>query len=317
MKLLKLFKLLLAGIVIGVANIIPGVSGGTMAVVFGIYDQLLEVITINLKKLFGQWKFWLPVGIGMVVGILIFSKVISYLYGNFPIPTNYFFTGIILGSLPMIAKRCINTPLQQKSVITSINEEKTPVKNKDIAQPDSTKNSKKIKPSIIICCLVGIAIMIFMSFGNTDNLSSTIQTELTFGLAIWLFVAGAIAAIAMIIPGISGSFLLLILGIYGTIVNAVSELNILLLIPVALGVIAGLLGGAGFVRMLMKKVPQQTYAVIFGLVTGSIFAIFPFSNTLKLATSGLNGIIMILISVVCLVCGTILSYFQGRESKKQ
>ena len=104
---MKLIKLIFAGLVVGIANVIPGVSGGTMAVVFGVYDRLIGVITLNVKKIFSEWKFWLPLGIGMVLGILLFSKVVTFLFEHFPVYTSFVFTGIVAGSIPLLYKRCI------------------------------------------------------------------------------------------------------------------------------------------------------------------------------------------------------------------
>ena len=87
---MELIKLILKGVVLGVANVIPGVSGGTMAVVFNVYDRIIDLISPDLKKIFREWKFWLPLGIGMVAGILIFSRIIIYLLGRFHLPVTWF-----------------------------------------------------------------------------------------------------------------------------------------------------------------------------------------------------------------------------------
>ena len=97
-------RLIVIGVILGVANVIPGVSGGTLAVVFNIYDRLINVITLNVKKILSEWKFILPLVVGMGLGIILFSKAITFLFENYPVQTNWFFIGIILGSIPMIAK---------------------------------------------------------------------------------------------------------------------------------------------------------------------------------------------------------------------
>ena len=106
-------------------------------------------------------------------------------------------------------------------------------------------------------------------------------------------ISGAVGAVAMIIPGISGSFLLLALGTYATVIGSLSDFNIPLMIPTAIGILLGLLCGAYLVRTLMEKVPAQTYGSIFGLVVGSIFTVFPFalfgSCLQNLSSSALNG----------------------------
>ena len=100
---MSIIKLFLIGIIIGIANVIPGVSGGTLIVVFNIYDKFMESITLNVKKLWANKAFLTPLLLGMVFGILVFSKLISYLYDNFPLQTFYVFTGLILGCIPLSA----------------------------------------------------------------------------------------------------------------------------------------------------------------------------------------------------------------------
>jgi putative membrane protein len=155
METIKLFAI---GIILGVANVIPGVSGGTMAVVFGIYNRLIDLISLNVKKIFSQWKFILPLGAGLVTGVLLFSKIITFLFNKFPIQTNWFFIGIILGSIPMIFTHWLNakkqTPLPEPTDQTDQTEQAT--------QTEQTTKSKKIPISSIICCAISLAIMILM-----------------------------------------------------------------------------------------------------------------------------------------------------------
>lgn len=272
---MEIIKLIGIGIILGVANVIPGVSGGTLAVVFNIYDRLINVITLDIKKILKEWKFILPLIAGMGLGIILFSKLITFLFANYPIQTNWFFIGIILGSIPMIYKRF------------------------DFAAKE--KSSGRVGG--LICALVALVIMAVMTYTEVSEAGNVIQTDLTLGLAIKLFIGLAFAAIAMIIPGISGSFLMLVVGIYSTIIAAVADLNIPLLIPGALGIVAGLLGGAGLVRFLMAKVPAHTYGGILGLVLGSILVIFP----------GFGSFVTVLTSLVCAALGCCISFFASRE----
>ena len=94
---METIRLIGIGIIFGIANVIPGVSGGTIAVVFNVYDRLINVITLNLKKIVKEWKFLVPLALGAVVGVILFSKLISLLFTKFPVQTNWFFIGIILG----------------------------------------------------------------------------------------------------------------------------------------------------------------------------------------------------------------------------
>lgn len=289
METIKLFAI---GIILGVANVIPGVSGGTMAVVFGIYNRLIDLISLNVKKIFSQWKFILPLGAGLVTGVLLFSKIITFLFNKFPIQTNWFFIGIILGSIPMIFTHWLNAKKQ------------TPLPD----QTDQTTKSKKIPISSIICCAISLAIMILMVIFKSEKPETQVTPGFSLYNAIIMFVGLAIAAIAMIIPGISGSFIMLALGIYSTVIGAIDSFNIYLLIPGALGAIAGLLCGAKLVRILMSKIPSQTYGIIFGLILGSVFVIFP--------TAGYSPLI-VLTSIVCAAAGFLVSFLFSKTEKSE
>lgn len=282
---MEILKLILKGIVLGVANVIPGVSGGTMAVVFNVYDKIIELICPNVKKILKAWKFWLPLGIGMGIGVIGFSKIITKLLENFPIPTTFFFIGLILGSIPLIFRK-------MKSNL------------------DSKIEAKKIV-FIVLSFLIGLFLVLSMIiFGSSDidsakNAAKTsamaLSTSLDIKTAILLFIAGVAAAVAMIIPGISGSFLLLALGMYGTIMASISHLDVIFLLPFAFGVVVGLILGAGLVRFLMAKIPAYTYSAILGLIVGSVFVIFPGFCT------GLTMIISVATAIIGFFCAFISS----------
>lgn len=275
-------KLIFIGIILGIANVIPGVSGGTIAVVFNIYDRLIQVITLNVKKIVREWKFLLPLVAGMATGIILFSKLITFLFERFPVQTNWFFIGIIAGSLPMICTRFLSAG-----------------KTKD----DGGGTKRRPSVSAVVCIIVALGVMVAMTFSDVSDTGAAIQTEFSVPLALRLFIGLAFAAVAMIIPGISGSFLMLVVGVYGTVIAAVADMNIPLLIPSALGAVAGLLGGAGIVRLLMQRVPSQTYGAILGLVIGSILVIFPGFGDARTAAA----------SLVCAAAGFALSFFASKE----
>lgn len=303
METIKLFAI---GIILGVANVIPGVSGGTMAVVFGIYNRLIDLISLNVKKIFSQWKFILPLGAGLVTGVLLFSKIITFLFNKFPIQTNWFFIGIILGSIPMIFTHWLNAKKQTPLPI----QPPLPQQTQLLLQIQQTQQtpSKKIPVSSIICCAISLAIMILMVIFKSEKPETQITPGFSLYNAIVMFVGLAIAAIAMIIPGISGSFIMLALGIYSTVIGAIDSFNIYLLIPGALGAIAGLLCGAKLVRILMSTIPSQTYGIIFGLILGSVFVIFP--------TAGYS-LLIVLTSIVCAAAGFLVSFLFSKTEKSE
>ena len=201
------------GCIIGVANIIPGVSGGTMAVILNIYDKLIDSVIGIKKHIKESLSFLIPVAIGGGLGIFGFSKLLKYLIANYPAPTFLFFIGLILGTVPMIFKK----------VLTA----------KD--------GNKKFNIYSIIPFIVFFGIMIALSFFNTENSSSS-QIQLDFVNWIYLFFGSALAAMCMIIPGVSGSMILMILGLYSTVLGAVADIfsnfsnSIMILIPAGLGI---------------------------------------------------------------------------------
>ncbi len=293
--MIESIKLFFIGIILGVGNVIPGVSGGTIAVVFNIYDRLINVISLNIKKIISEWKFLLPLGLGMVAGIIGFSKVITFLFENYPMQTNLFFVGIIAGSIPLIYRK-IKSSMQEIS-----------------------EKNKKPYLSTIICFVISLAIMIAMTVFKDISTSTIIYTELTMPLFFILMASGFLGAIAMIIPGISGSFLLLAIGTYATVIGSVSDFNIPLMIPTAFGILIGLLFGAYLVRLLMEKTPSQTYGAIFGLVIGSIFTVFP----LGMIITCCNGLIgetfatslgALVVGLICCTVGFFVSYLSSKNS---
>ena len=145
--------------------------------------------------------------------------------------------------------------------------------------------------------------MIFMAIIKPEE-GAAVYTEPTPWVLGLLALAGFLGAIAMIIPGISGAFVLLVIGLYRTVIQAVSDFNIPLIIPVILGAIAGLLIGAAFVRFLLVKVPKQTYGAVLGLVAGSIIVLYPGS-----IGEGAG----IIISAACLIVGLSLSFLLGKK----
>jgi Predicted membrane protein len=303
---MNILRTLAIGIIIGMANVIPGVSGSTIAVVFGIYDKFINAITLNIKKLRLNKKFVLPIIAGMASGVLIFSKIITVLYEKFPVQTNFFFTGLIIGSIPML------TVLATK-----------------------TKKGMKIEKSkiasIIICALIGIAVMILFSllessFGTAQNMAGPLPV-FSVKLALKIFVAGVFGAVAMIVPGISGSLLMLIMGVYPIVIKSIPALflpesfftALILLLPNGFGVLTGLLIGAKLIKNLLEKAPNHAYAVILGLLCGSALNICPltkniFQGGFLKSLSEFNGALPILSSAAALVLGGAMSFLSSKFS---
>lgn len=297
----------LKGIIVGMCNVIPGVSGGTVIVIFDIYEEFLSILSFNLKKTFKNWRFVLPIFLGIVFGILLFSKLIDFLYGNFPTQTNYCFSGLIIGSVPLLFGYTFGKNKKQSE-------------NQKKSDGDSENPSKLGRLSSIICVLVGFAVIfsfyiLKQKFDVKPENFSTLPT-FTFKLAILLFVAGILGSVAMIVPGISGSLIILIMGVYPIIMTAISSIFVpeefvhalILLLPCGLGIIIGLFGGAYLIKLLLRKFQNQTYAFILGLIVGSVVNVFPGFNEIDSFGKGLG-------SVISLLAGIALAYFGSKTPK--
>ena len=262
--------LFIKGMLIGVGNIIPGVSGGTVAVRAGVYDELIGAITLKWKVLKKNLQFLILLGLGMAVGIFAFSGVLSYLFENFPMPTSFAFMGLIIGSLPDIAKRAAKSGYA---------------------------------PRYLLPMGIAIGVMAIIAFVKPDSAAMKIGA---LSVSNFFLLCFAIAAVSMIVPGISGSFVLLVIGLYEPILHAVAKLNIPLLIPVVLGAAVGILGGAKVIDYLLHHYTRATYFAILGLVAGSLLVLYPGF------TVNLNG----LISLLCLVLAALVSYLLTVLDKK-
>lgn len=248
-----MIKLFLKSVVIGVANIIPGVSGGTLAVILNIYDELVEKIgnflNVNFKTKIEYAKYLTVVLLGAGVGILLFANIIKFSVANYPRLTSIIFSLLVIPSIPLIVKGL------------------------------DYKKNKNIISFLLGIILMLIFIILNMKYGKDSNLNtspSVIAGTVYFARSylIKIFICGLVAAGAMIIPGISGSLLLLMLGEYYNIVTFISNFTIQPLIFLGLGVASGLVIFAKSIDYLLKNYREVTLFFITGIVTMSIVQIF-------------------------------------------
>lgn len=226
---------MIKGALIGGANVIPGVSGGTMAVLMGIYDKLIYSVTGLFKDFKNNFKFLFQLGVGAVIGIGAFIFIIPYLMDKSPLPTNFFFMGLVLGAGPMLYKKAKET---------------------------------KLNPVNIIWFVVALVIVVVMGVMREPSSAGTTPGTVMF------FLAGFIAAATMILPGVSGSFMLLLLGMYKPVLEGVKALDFGVIIPVGIGVLAGFVIMTKAIETMFKKFPQTAYFIILGLVLGSVVGIY-------------------------------------------
>lgn len=227
------------GLVIGVSMLIPGVSGGTTALICGIYYQLIAAVDSFFEKPKENFKFLLSVALGGVVGVLAFSKLILITYNTYKIPMLYLFMGAVLGSIPLLIK---------------------------------TAGVKKIQLKTFIGPIVGILIVFLIEIVPKDLFIINANGMAEYCI---LFIVGIILATALILPGISFTYILLVLGLYEQTLIAIESFNIPFLLALATGIIIGIFLTAKIIRFILRKFPKQTYLVIIGFVLASLKDVFP------------------------------------------
>ncbi|WP_432358232.1 DUF368 domain-containing protein [Sporosarcina sp. UB5] len=236
------WKNIYRGFLMGISDLIPGVSGGTIAFILGIYDRLLLAISGFFSR---DWKkhigFLLPLGIGIGLTLVLFSRVIDFLLKDYPKPTQFFFLGLIIGVVPYIAR-----------------------------QAGVRKNFKIGHFLLLLAVGAALASTAFIKPAETSVITS-LTMQNTFGL----FFAGWLGSMAMLLPGVSGSFILLLLGVYATAINALSTLNLPIIIVIGAGVIVGFIVSSKAIHFLMAKFTHAMFAIIIGLIIGSVFVIYP------------------------------------------
>lgn len=280
-----MIKNVLKGMVVGVANIIPGVSGGTMMVSMGIYDKLIHCLTHLFKEFKESMKFLIPIFAGVGIALVGLSFIIQPAFEHFPLQTSCLFIGLIVGGLPAAWKK---------------------VKGKGI------KISYIIPFLVFFVLVVGLALI-----GEKEGNAA----DLTFGLwsCIKLFVVGIIASATMVIPGVSGSMMLLLLGYYNPIVSAIKNFVTALasfdmqgilqgcgvLVPAGLGIVVGIFAIAKLIEVIFEKFPIQAYWAIIGLIVASPFAV------LLMAQLGTITVVSMAVSVVTFAIGFVIAMKLG------
>ena len=280
-----MIKNVLKGMVVGVANIIPGVSGGTMMVSMGIYDKLIHCLTHLFKEFKESMKFLIPIFVGAGIALVGLSFIIQPAFEHFPLQTSCLFIGLIVGGLPAAWKK---------------------VKGKGI------KVSYIVPFLIFFVLVVGLALI-----GEKEGNAA----DLAFGLwsCIKLFVVGIIASATMVIPGVSGSMMLLLLGYYNPIVSSIKNFVTALasfdmqgilqgcgvLVPAGVGIVVGIFAIAKLIEVVFEKFPMQAYWAIIGLIVASPFAV------LLMAQLGTITAVRVIVSVVTFAIGFVIAMKLG------
>jgi putative membrane protein len=264
---------LVKGVAIGAANTVPGVSGGTIAVVTGIYDRLIEAIGDVLSP---RWKTHLailvPMLLGVMIGIAGFAWVIELGLERAPEQTFFVFVGLIAGSIPFIGSRLKGHPL---------------------------------RPRHLILGSAAFGLLVVQALLGEPPMSTAITT-VSASTVLPLIAAGAIATATMIIPGVSGSFVLLVIGMYATFLQAVRGGNVPVLLVLVAGAAIGLVFAGKVMNILLRRFHVATYWVILGLVAGSIVGIWPGVATWRSA----------LLDVPAAAVGVLLALLLGKRPNR-
>lgn len=280
-------KDILKGVVMGIANIIPGVSGGTMAVSMGIYDRIIHAVTHLFSEFKQSMKVLIPIGIGIVLAIVAGARIIECMFENIPFQTNLLFIGLILGGLPAMGKKV---------------------------------KGNRIKVSYILAFLLFFVLVVGCA-SLEGNSGTAAEISFSFINVFKLLGIGVIASATMVIPGVSGSMVLMILGYYEPVLGMVNQFvdhlkefdlqgligDCGVLIPFGIGVVVGIFVIAKLIEIVFEKWPLLAYWAIIGLIVASPVAI------LMMNEFGTLQIMTILTGVVALAAGVLVSLKLGEE----
>lgn len=245
------------GILIGAGGILPGISSGVLCVIFGIYEKLIDSILNFFSDIRKNVRFLLPIMLGGFVGIIIFSKILQFLLYKYQLQTKSIFIGLILGGIVLLFK--------------------------DIRKKEKVKIRNILY--LIISLLIGIS-MVYLEnkIGIQDN------KDVSY---IYLILSGILMSVGIVVPGVSSTIILMLLGIYSLYLNSVSTLYLPVLIPMIIGIIIGSLFCMKIVKYLLDKFYTQTMYSIIGFTLGSVFVLLPSINTTM----------EIIITLICIMCG--------------
>lgn len=285
--MMQFIKEVLKGVLIGIANAIPGVSGGTMMVSMGIYDKIISAITNLLKHVKQSLIILSPYIIGMGVGIVGLSFFIEYLFVNYPLQTSLLFIGLILGGIPILFGHL---------------------------------KGKKIGIGNIVAFFVFFAAIILLQKLG-ENGGSNITLTLSVFSVVKLFGIGILASATMVIPGVSGSMILMLLGYYMPIIDSITgfihaltsfEISDILyyvgiLMPFGIGIVLGIFVIAKMIEYLLQKQESLTYSGILGLVVASPIAIM-----MQITIPSIH-VFVIVTSILTFLLGFGIAFFLGRE----
>lgn len=247
---MSFLMLFLKGIVIGIAMVIPGVSGGVIAVIFGMYDKMISSLTNLFKDFKKNFIYLFVLGIGILCGLIFFSNIILYFYECHEAITKSLFIGLILGGVPYLFS--------------------------EISKKDGSKANYQILALTFI-----LSAILFLVSKKAIRLNVSSLTQISIKNLILLFIAGYSYSIGKVIPGISGSFILIVFGMYEYVLKLMANplkirvSDIYIIIPFAFGFLVGMIFFLKLINYLLKKHFKNVYSMIIGFVLGSTLALIP------------------------------------------
>ena len=250
---MRFFKDFIKGIAIGSGAILPGISSGVICVIFGIYETLLNCVLNFFKNVKQNFKLLFPIVLGIFFGIIIFGNILKYIFYAYPIQTKFIFIGLILGNIPALIKQACN------------------------------KNQFRFHYLFYMIFTFTIGIGLVLLENNMSPVTSSSEYSYSF-----LILSGFLMSAGVIIPGISSTLILMLLGVYDACLISVSSVYLPLLIPMGIGLIMGSIICMKLIKFLLDKYYIQTFFCIIGFTLGSIFVLYPGFNF------DINGVISIL-----------------------
>lgn len=270
------------GVIIGIGFILPGLSGGVLAVIFGLYDKILKFLA-NIKEDFiKNVLFFIPVGIGMAIGIFLFSVVVEKAFGKYAAIFICLFVGFVIGTFPSLYRT-------------------------------AGKQGRKTK-DILIMLISALVLFGLMMLGEKQLM------DVAPGILSWLG-SGALISLGLIVPGMSPSNFLIYFGLYDKMASGIKDLDLSVIIPLIVGAVICVLLFAKLAAHLFRKYYSGMYHFILGMVIGSSVAIFPaiVFPALKpevLSAAGLSIAGAVLLCIAMLITGTVASYLFSKVEEK-
>ena len=273
---MKFFLDLFKGIIIGIGSVSPGVSGGAFAVMLGVYDKLTDAIANVFHNFKRKVITLFPLGLGIVIGILGFSRIMKYLFEFHESQVKFLFIGLMCGTIPSVIK-------------------------------DANKRGFKIPYLIPLIIAFGMTTVFTLLENNVINMIPDTSPGLPA-----LLIYGAIIGFGTIVPGVSSSFILMYIGVYEALLDGLVSFNLMIIIPVGLGFGLSILLFARIINFLFRRAYGYTYYAVLGFVLSSIIAIVP---STQLGLELVFGIVYSVLGIsISLGCGKLSTNMVGARN---